>query len=94
MRARPGNAPRNAIAGVIVTLLAAIPLVACTDGTTPDCSGPEAGCAPDLSGSLESGTTEAGDANTGYGDSAIPIDSSKPPTDAGDASLDAADAHG
>lgn len=91
MRARS----RNAIAGVIVTVLAAIPLIACTDGTTPDCSGPEAGCAPDLSGSLESGA-EAGDANTGYGDSATPTDSGKPPppTDAGDASLDAADAHG
>ncbi|MEO7113091.1 MAG: hypothetical protein ABI183_21815 [Polyangiaceae bacterium] len=85
---------RNAIAGVIITAFIAIPIVACTDGTTPDCSGPEAGCSADLSGSLESGAA-ADDANTSYGDSAVPTDSGKPtPTDAGDASLDAADAHG
>jgi hypothetical protein len=91
MRARA----RNAIAGAIITVFTAIPVVACTDGTTPDCTGPEAGCSPDLSGSLDEAGTEAGDANTGYGDSAPPTDSGKPtPTDAGDASLDAADAHG
>jgi hypothetical protein len=84
---------RNGIAFVIIAAFAAIPIVACTDGTTPDCSGPEAGCAPDLSGSLESGITEPVDADKGYGDSASPTDSSTP-KDAGDASLDAADAHG
>lgn len=84
---------RNGIAAVIVAAFFAIPIVACTDGTTPDCSGPEAGCAPDLSGSLESGITDTLDADKGYGDSATPFDSGSSPVDAG-ASLDAADAHG
>jgi hypothetical protein len=85
---------RTCIAAAIIASCVALPIVACTDGTTPDCSSAEAGCSPDLSGSLESGT-EGGDGNTTYGDAA-PVDSSKPPPpdDAGDASLDAADAHG
>ena len=36
----------------------------CTDGTTPDCSAPDAGCAPDLTAHLpEASPFEAGDAD-------------------------------
>ncbi len=84
---------RRLIACAILCAFAALPVLACTDGTTPDCSGPEAGCAPDLSGQV----SEAGqgfDANHGYGDAATPADTGvQPVIDAGDA-LDAADAHG
>ncbi len=91
MRARARNGIAAPVVAAVVAFLA-IPLVACTDGTTPDCSGPEAGCAPDLSGSLDTGI-ETFDADRGYGDSSTPVDSGSPPADAG-ASLDAADAHG
>jgi hypothetical protein len=84
---------RNGIAAMLILAFLAIPIVACTDGVTPDCSGPEAGCAPDLSGSLDTGSTEPYDADQTYGEAAAPTDSSVPPTDSG-ASLDAADAHG
>jgi hypothetical protein len=86
---------RRWVVGAIIASCIAILVVACTDGTTPDCSNPEAGCSPDLSGSLEAGNDGGNDGNTTYGDAAPPVDSSKPVViDAGDASLDAADAHG
>ena len=88
------QADRRWVAGSIIVSCITILVVACTDGTTPDCSNPEAGCSPDLSGSLEAGIQGSSDGNTTYGDGAAPIDSSKPIVDAGDASLDAADARG
>jgi hypothetical protein len=97
LRARVKNAhfgDRRWIAGAIIFSCAAVPMLACTDGTTPDCSSPEAGCSPDLSGMVtEAG--EASDSNRSYDESSVPIDTGIVPViDAGDASLDAADAHG
>ena len=96
LRAHVGRfGDRRWIAGAIIFSIAAIPMLACTDGTTPDCSGPEAGCAPDLSGQVDEAGEGGFDSNHTYGDSATPIDTGIVPIiDAGDASLDAADGHG
>jgi len=67
---------------VLVLTIAAETVVAlasggCVDGTTPDCSGSEAGCAPNLDGSLLPDV-----ASDAHGDGA-PADAG--PTDAGEA---------
>lgn len=69
---------------VLVLTIAAETVVAlasgggCVDGTTPDCSGSEAGCAPNLDGSLLPDVASDG----AHGDGA-PGDAG--PTDAGEA---------
>jgi len=91
-RAHVGPDNRTWIACVIIAFCAALPVVACTDGTTPDCSSPEAGCGPDLSGQVEAG--EAGDAPSYSGQDTGAVDSASPIIDSGDASLDADAARG
>ncbi|MEO8875745.1 MAG: hypothetical protein ABI461_09180 [Polyangiaceae bacterium] len=80
------------IASAIVACCAAIPAVACTDGTTPECSNAEAGCAPDLSGNIEGG--EAGTFEASPGQDAQTVDAAKPIIDSGGDALLDADAHG
>ena len=43
------------VACAAIGAIACAPLVACTDGITPDCSSAEAGCGPDLTGIGEGG---------------------------------------
>jgi len=69
--------------------LACAPVLACNDdGITPDCSGAEAGCGPDLTGTSEGGDLEAAPPkDAAVVDSFVAAD-----TGPGDASNDA-DAH-
>ena len=85
---------RASIASAIVLLGAAFPLVACTDGTTPDCSGPEAGCGPDDpgSGDTDATTVVEASANDGASDAAHEAETSTPSGDGG-ASTDADAGH-
>lgn len=76
------------VASAVIGALACAPLIACSDdGKTPDCSLPEAGCGPDLTGTDEGGDVEAAPPQ----DSQV-VDSFVPETGPGDASNDA-DAH-
>lgn len=80
---------RASIAGAIVVLGAAFPLVACTDGTTPDCSTPEAGCGPDLTG----GDDEDARAQSEASNDAAALADTSPPSGDGGASFDADASH-
>ncbi|MGH7281692.1 MAG: hypothetical protein ACRELY_09235 [Polyangiaceae bacterium] len=76
------------MASAAIGALACSPLVACTgDGTTPDCTSPEAGCGPDLTA-----TDEGGEAEAAAPKDAQVVDSFVADTGPGDASNDA-DAH-
>lgn len=74
------------VACAAIGAIACAPLVACNDdGVTPDCSGAEAGCGPDLTGNSEGGNdVEAASIQ----DSQI-VDSFVADTGPGDASSDA-----
>lgn len=53
------------VRGAIVLAGAALALVACVDGTTPNCSDAASGCGPDVDGSIVDATGEGGgDATT------------------------------
>lgn len=81
-----------------VLALAALALglgMGCTDGATPDCTLPDAGCGPDLDGSLTDGTADSIDeseVDAPTGDDA-PIDAPLD-TGPGDTGQDANDAAG
>jgi hypothetical protein len=66
----------RAAATALFCVAAARALLACTDGTTPDCKNPNAHCAPDLDGSLpeagDAAADDAEDANEDAGDDALP----------------------
>ncbi|MEO8798155.1 MAG: hypothetical protein ABI551_09740 [Polyangiaceae bacterium] len=81
---------RASIAGAIVVLGVAFPLVACTDGTTPDCSTPDAGCGPDLTGG--DGEDARTPVEASSNDAETLADTSTPSGDGG-ASIDADASH-
>ncbi len=83
---------RASLAGAIVVLGAAFPVVACTDGTTPDCSSPEAGCGPENTGGGNDDAATPIEASLADADAAHEADTSAPPGDGG-ASLDADASH-
>ncbi len=73
-----------------MTLLAA----ACTDGTTPDCSSPEAGCSPNLEASINEAEPNDAAQETSATDTGSPVDSgSDARLDAPHDATDAGDAH-
>jgi len=74
----------RAVATAVIALLPSVVLVApgCTDGTTPDCSAPDSGCAPDLTPHLPEASPDTG------------ADATDAATDRGDTGGDARDAPG
>lgn len=90
---RRAYAPRAAFVAIAFFALAlqGVFLVACTDGTTPDCSDPATPCGPLLAGDaapdvVDSSTTVP-DASSNLGDSSVADGA----FDANDGALDASD---
>lgn len=76
---------RNAFALVVIALPLALTILACVDGTTPDCSDAATKCGPDLDGSSDR------DSSLQLPEASRPDATSDVDVDAQDADLDAGD---